>query len=185
MAGFPLYDGFNSLGSGPKNRGMTWQGREPRAADSLVAGISSTRRPAQLIIPTDTRTSFRVFRNYKLHTQLVAFQKRFRLLEFPLPEIRPELDRHASNAGMLQSGMPHLARFQEFHRLSTRCHRVLSRQSRVLKRKPQGQADQALALSRPSNGGNLSSTIRPLCTDKAQRGNLSKTSQQVHVWTVR
>ena len=24
-----------------------------------------------------------------------------------------------------------------------------------------------------------------LCTDKAQRGNLSKTSQQVHVWTVR
>jgi hypothetical protein len=31
---------FNSLGSGPKNRDMTWRGLEPRAADSLVAGIS-------------------------------------------------------------------------------------------------------------------------------------------------
>jgi hypothetical protein len=33
---------FNSLGSGPKNLSMTWQGWEQRAADSLVVGISST-----------------------------------------------------------------------------------------------------------------------------------------------
>jgi hypothetical protein len=144
VAGFPLYDGFSSLGSDPKNRDMTWQGWEPRAADSLVAGISSTRRPAQLIIPTDTRTSFRVFRNYRLRWQLVAFQKRFRLLELPLPEIRPEFDRHTSNAGMLQSGMPHLARFQEFHRLSTRRHRVLLRQSGGLKRKIPGPSRASL-----------------------------------------
>jgi hypothetical protein len=38
------------------------------------------------------------------------------------PEIRPEFDGHTSNAGTLQSGMPHLARFQEFHRLSTHRH---------------------------------------------------------------
>jgi hypothetical protein len=25
VEGLPLHDGFNSLGSGPKNRGMTWQ----------------------------------------------------------------------------------------------------------------------------------------------------------------
>jgi hypothetical protein len=31
-----------------------------------------------------------------------------RLLELPLSEIRPELDRNTSNAGMLQSGMLHL-----------------------------------------------------------------------------
>jgi toxin ParE1/3/4 len=49
--------------------------------------------------------------------------------------VRPEFDRHTSNAGMLQSGMPHLARFLEFHRLSTRRHRVLLRQSGGLKRK--------------------------------------------------
>jgi hypothetical protein len=117
---------------------------EPRAADSLVAGISSTRRPAQLTIPTDTRTSFRVFRNYRLRWQLVAFQKRFRPLELPPPEIRPEFDRHTSNAGMLQSGMPHLARFQEFHRLSMRRHRVLLRQSEGLKRKIPGPSRASL-----------------------------------------
>jgi hypothetical protein len=49
---------------------------------------------------------------YRLLRQLVAFQKRFRLLELPLPEIRPEFDRNTSNAGMLQSGMPRLARCQ-------------------------------------------------------------------------
>ena len=48
-------------------------------------------------------------------------------------EIRPEFD--TSNAGMLQSGMPRLARCQEFHRVSMRRHRVLSRQSGGLKRK--------------------------------------------------
>jgi hypothetical protein len=31
-----------------------------------------------------------------------------RLLELPLSEIRHELDRNTSNAGMLQSGMLHL-----------------------------------------------------------------------------
>ena len=97
-----------------------------------------------LIVPTDSRTSFRVFRNYKLPPQLVAFQKRFRLLELPLPEIRSEFDRQTSNAGMLQSGMPHLARFQEFHRLSTRRHRVLLRQSEGLKRKILGPSRTSL-----------------------------------------
>jgi hypothetical protein len=80
---------------------------------------------------------------YRLLRQLVAFQKRFRLLELPLPEIRPEFDRNTSNAGMLQSGMPRLARCQEFHRLSMRRHRVLSRQSGGLKRKNPSQAEQA------------------------------------------
>ena len=106
---------------------------EPRASDSLVAGISSTRRPAQLTIPTDTRTSFRVFRNYRLRWQLVAFQRRFRLLELPLPEIRPEFDHHASNAGMLLSGMPRPAKCQKSSRVSTRRHRVDSLQSGSLK----------------------------------------------------
>jgi hypothetical protein len=46
----------------------------------------------------------------RLLRQLVAFQKRFRLLELPLPEIRPEFDRNTSNAGMLQSGMPRLSK---------------------------------------------------------------------------
>jgi hypothetical protein len=41
-----------------------------------------------------------------LPRQLVAFQKRFRLLGLPLPVIRPEFDRNTSNAGMLQSGTP-------------------------------------------------------------------------------
>jgi hypothetical protein len=66
-----------------------------------------------LIVPTYTRTSFKAFRNYRLPRQLVAFQKRFRLLELPLPEIRPEFDRNASNAGKLQSGTPRLARCQD------------------------------------------------------------------------
>jgi hypothetical protein len=45
----------------------------------------------------------------RLRWQHVAFQKRFRLLELSLPEIGPEFARHTSNAGMLQSGRPHLA----------------------------------------------------------------------------
>ena len=92
---------------------------EPRAADSLVAGISSTRRPAQLTIPTDTRTSFTVFRNYRWRGHLVAFEKRFRLPEPPLPEIRPEFECYTSNADTLQSGMPHLARSQAICRFSS------------------------------------------------------------------
>ena len=95
-------------------------------------------RPAPFTILTDTRTSLLVFRNYRLRRQLVAFQKRFRLLELPLPEIRPEFGRNTSNGGMPQSGMPRLARCQEFHRLSMRRHRVLSRQSGVLKPKNPG-----------------------------------------------
>ena len=46
------------------------------------------------------------FRSYRLHRQLVAFQKRFRLLKFPLAGIRPEFDRNASDAGMLAPGRP-------------------------------------------------------------------------------
>ena len=108
---------------------------------SLVSGIVAEPR---FQFPRSTRTSFRVFRNYKLHPQLVAFQKRFRLLELPLPEIRSEFDRHTSNAGMLQSRMPHLARFQEFLRLSTRRHRVLLRQSGGLKPKIPGPSRTSL-----------------------------------------
>jgi hypothetical protein len=61
------------------------------------------------------------FRNRTLLRQLVAFQKRFRRLELPLAEIRPE---NASNAGMLQSGMSRPAKYQEFRRGSTHRHRV-------------------------------------------------------------
>jgi hypothetical protein len=78
------------------------------------------------------------FRNYRLRRPLVAFQKRFRLLELPQPEIRPEFDHHTSNAGMLQSEISHLERFLGFHRLSTRRPRVLLRQSGGLKQKTPG-----------------------------------------------
>src|SRR5271170_7880052 len=88
--------------------------------------------------PNRHRTSFKAFRNYRLPRQLVAFQKRFRLLELPLPETRPEFDRHTSNADMLQSEMLHRERFPEFHRLSTRRPRALLRQSGGLKRKIPG-----------------------------------------------
>src|SRR5580693_5652924 len=115
---------------------------EPRAADS--SRLAASRRPAPLIIPTGTRTSFRAFRNYILLRQLVAFQKRFRLLELPLPEIRPEFDCSTSNAGMLQAGTPRLARCQEFHRLSMRRHPVLSRQSGGLKPKSPGPSPPSL-----------------------------------------
>jgi hypothetical protein len=120
---------LTAWGSGPKNRGMN----RPKWS-----------RPAPLIVPTDTRTSFKAFRNYRLPRQLVAFQKRFRLLEIPLPEIRPEFDRHTSNASMLQSGTLRRARCQEFHRLSMRRHRVLSRQSGGLKRKSPGPSRPSL-----------------------------------------
>jgi hypothetical protein len=72
---------------------------ESRAADQ--SRLTASCRPAPLIIPTDSRTSLRVFRNYILLRQLVAFQKRFRLLELPLPEIRPEFDRNTSSADTL------------------------------------------------------------------------------------
>jgi hypothetical protein len=68
-----------------------------------------------------------VFRIYRFRRQLVAFQKRFRLPELSLPEIRPEFDRNTSNAGKLQSGMPRLVTVQGFYRLLVRRHRVLSR----------------------------------------------------------
>ena len=93
--------------------------------------------------PPKTRTSFGVFRNYTLFRQLAAFQKRFRLLGFLLAEIRPEFDRNASNAGMLQSGMPRPAKCQKFRRVSTRRHRVDSRQSGGIKRRSHGRAEQA------------------------------------------
>jgi hypothetical protein len=116
-----------------RNRGMTW----PEWERERLIVLSASRRPAPLIVP-NTRTSFKAFRNYRLPRRLAAFQKRFRLLELPLPEIRPEFHRNTSNAGMVQSGTPRLARFQEFHRLSMRRHRVLSRQSGGLKPKNPG-----------------------------------------------
>ena len=61
--------------------------------------------------------SFKAFRNYRLRRQLVGFQKRLRLLELPLAEIRAEFDRNAPNAGMLQSGMLSLGKMPEFHRI--------------------------------------------------------------------
>jgi hypothetical protein len=130
MAGFPLYDGFGSLGI--------------RAEKSRYDPARMEPTSPPFIIPTDTRTSFLVFRNYRLLRQPVAFQKRFRLLGLPLPEIRPEFDRNTSNAGTLQSEMRYLARFQEFHRLSTRRHRVLSRQSGGLRRKNPGPSRASL-----------------------------------------
>jgi hypothetical protein len=129
-------------GSRPKNRGMTRPRIAPLAADSLV--LLASRRPAPLIIPTDTRTPFRVFRSCTLLRQLVAFQKRFPPLELPRPEIRSEFDRNASDAGMPQSEMPRLARCQEFHRLSMGRHRVLSRQSGGLKPKNPGPSRPSL-----------------------------------------
>ena len=99
MAGFPLYDGFESLGIRAEKSRYDLARMEPRAADSLVCRHLVDQPP--FIIPTDTRTSFMVFRNYRLRRHLVAFQKRFRLLELPLPEIRPEFDRNTSIAGML------------------------------------------------------------------------------------
>ena len=127
--------------TGRKTAGMTWpEWRRKR----LIVSFVPSRRPAPLIVPTDTRTSFKAFRNYRLPRQLVAFQKRFRLPELPLPEIRPEFDRHTSNAGMPQSGTPRLARCQEFHRLSTRRHRVLLRLLGDLKRKIPGPSRASL-----------------------------------------
>ena len=84
--------------------------------------------------PQKTRTSFRVFQKPHLLRQLVAFQKPYRRLELPLVE-NPEADQNASNAGMLQSGMPRPTKCQKFRRISTRCHRVGSRQSESLKRR--------------------------------------------------
>jgi hypothetical protein len=138
VAGFPLYDAFNR----PNYRGMALARMEPRAADS--SRLPASRRPAPLI-PTGTRTSFRAFRNCILLGQLVEFQKRFRLLELSLPEIRPEFDCSTSNAGMLQSGTLRPARCQEFHRLSMRRHPVLSRQSGGLKPKNPGPSRPSLS----------------------------------------
>jgi len=107
------------MGHAKENAAIRVKGRCP-CIELIVSfvGISSTGPP--LIFPTDIRTSFKAFRNYRLPRQLVAFQKRFRLLELPLPEIRPEFDRNTSNAGMLPSGTPRQAGCQEFHRLSMR-----------------------------------------------------------------
>jgi hypothetical protein len=120
VAGFPLYDGFKR----PRNR-YDLARMDARAADSFVCRHLVVQPP--LIVPTDTRTSFKASRNYRLPRQLVTFQKRFRLLELSLPEIRLEFDRNTSNAGMLQSGTSRLARCQEFHRLSMRRHTILER----------------------------------------------------------
>jgi hypothetical protein len=54
------------------------------------------------------------FQKLQIASAACRISERFWLLELPLPEIRSELDRHTSNAGMLQSGTPHLARCQEF-----------------------------------------------------------------------
>ena len=106
---------------------------KPRAADSLVCLAS--RRPPSFTIPTDTRTSFTVFRNYRWRRHLVAFEKPFRLLEPPLPEIRFEFECYTSNADSPQSGMSRPAKCQKFRRGSKRRHRAGSRQTGNLKRR--------------------------------------------------
>src|SRR5260370_35972661 len=95
----------------------------PSTLNPERAGDSGGPQTTRDIPRTETRP-FRVFRNYTLLRQLVAFQKRFRLLVLPIAEIRPEFD--ASNAGMLHSGMPRLAKCQKSRRVSTRRHRVVS-----------------------------------------------------------
>jgi serine/threonine protein kinase len=115
------------------------------ASPEQFAGVGvDIRQIWYRIIPTGTRTSFRFFRNDRLRRQLVAFQKGLRSLELPLPGFRPEFDRNTSNAGMLQPGIPRLARGQEFHWLSMRRHHVLSRQSGGLKRKNPGPSRPSL-----------------------------------------
>ena len=115
------------------------------ASPEQFAGVGvDIRQIWYRIIPTGTRTSFRFFRNDRLRRQLVAFQKGLRSLELPLPGFRPEFDRNTSNAGMLQPGIPRLARCQEFHWLSMRRHHVLSRQSGGLKRKNPGPSRPSL-----------------------------------------
>jgi hypothetical protein len=111
---------------------------DPRATDSPIFRHLLERAPVHN--PHCHLTSFMAFYfiNYRLRRQLVAFQKRFRLLELPQPEIRPEFDHHTSNAGMLQSRTSHLEEFPEFHWLSTRRPRVLWRQSGGLKLKTPG-----------------------------------------------
>jgi hypothetical protein len=88
---------LTAWGSGPKNRGMT----RPEWS-----------RPAPFIIPTDIE-HLPGFQKLQIAPELGTFQKRFRLLELPLPEIRPEFGRNTSNAGMLQSEMRYQAGVSE------------------------------------------------------------------------
>ena len=83
----------NRAGSSPPGAGCT---PSPQPCPKKCCGVARTAR-------------FEHFRNCTLLRQLVAFQKRFRRLELPLAEIRPE---NASNAGMLQSGMSRPAKYQ-------------------------------------------------------------------------
>jgi hypothetical protein len=111
---------------------MTWT---EWSRKRLILQLSASRRLAPAHSPKRHSNIIQDFRNYRLPRQLDGFQKGFRLRELPLPEIRPEFDSNTSNAGMLQSGTPRLARCQEFHRLSMRPPRVLLRQSGGLKPK--------------------------------------------------
>jgi hypothetical protein len=123
------------------------QRRDSRCTMVLTAWGSGPKKsgyePAKMEPTSPVHNPHPGFRNYRSRRQLVAFQKRFRL-GLPLPEIRPEFDRNTSNAGMLQSEMRYLTRSQEFHRLSTRRHRVLSRQSGGLRRKNPGPSRASL-----------------------------------------
>src|SRR5208282_2368722 len=94
MADFPLYDGFNTLGIRAEKSRYDLARMEPRAADWCRLPASSTNPVDNP--PRNTRTSCRVFRNYRLHPQLVAFERRFRLMEFPRPETRTEFARNTS-----------------------------------------------------------------------------------------
>jgi hypothetical protein len=67
------------------------------SADCLLHPLGFQKVDARARNPPEHHSG--VFRSYRLHRQLAAFQKRFRLLEFPLAEIRPEFDRNASDAG--------------------------------------------------------------------------------------
>ena len=93
-----------------ENRGIPAR-MEPRAADeSRLPAISST---SSVYIPHRQSNIIQSIQKLHIALQLLAFQKRFRLLDLPLAEIRPEFDR---NTDTLQLGMPGRPRCQGFHR---------------------------------------------------------------------
>jgi hypothetical protein len=90
---------FNTLGSGLKIA-VCLARMEPRVADTAASTSPFDNSPQ-----TEHSNTIQGFQKLTLLRQLVAFQKRFRQLELPLPEIRSEFDRNTSNAGMPQSEM--------------------------------------------------------------------------------
>jgi hypothetical protein len=119
---------------------MTWPEWKRERLIGFFVSISSTSLAHS---PNRHSNIIQGFQKLQIASAACRISERFRLLELPLPEIRPEFDRNTSNAGMLQSGTSRLARCQKFHRLSMRRNRVLSRQSVGLKPKNPGQTHQA------------------------------------------